>query len=215
MIKCLVRSTAVAVALQCIGCTSDTVGTDFDDTRTATEVRKDARQELAATRTGIDPIAAPAVPRTPAEDRKEGNPEASPYLATESELIVHNSISIDMSNEMLEDNALFSSALERMRDEERTSAEAQQLARHHREVLERAVGELGVVEDLTCGLSLCIGSVTSLTQADHEAWSRRLVKDPAARRYGAVHSYEPVGDQLQHRFVFSTDPAVAALFSSR
>ncbi|MFL9583805.1 hypothetical protein [Stenotrophomonas sp. AB1(2024)] len=130
-------------------------------------------------------------------------------------MIVHNSISIDMSNEMLEDNALFSSALERMRDEERTSAEAQQLARHHREVLERAVGELGVVEDLTCGLSLCIGSVTSLTQADHEAWSRRLVKDPAARRYGAVHSYEPVGDQLQHRFVFSTDPAVAALFSSR
>ncbi|MBT2767175.1 hypothetical protein J7J08_05960 [Stenotrophomonas sp. ISL-67] len=172
-------------------------------------------QERASAQTSIDPIAAPAVLRSPAEDRKAGNPEASPYLATESELIVHSSISIDMSNEMLVDNALFSSALERMRGEEMTSVEAQKLATHHREVLERAVGELGVVENLTCGLSLCIGSVTSLTQADHEAWSRRLVRDPAARRYGAVHSYAPVGDQLQQRFVFSTDPAVAALFSSR
>lgn len=215
MIKCLVRITTVAVALQCAGCAADTVDTDFDDARTATEVRKDARREPAATRADIDPIAASAVLRTPAEHRKAANTEASPYLATESELIVHSSLSIDVSNEILDDNALFSRALKRMRREEGTSAEAQQLARHHREVLERAVGELGVVNDLTCGLSLCIGSVTSLTQADHEAWSRRLVKDPAARRYGAVHSYEPLGDQLQHRFVFSTDPAVAALFSSR
>lgn len=215
MIKCLVRSISVAVALQCIGCAAGTVGTDSEDTRKATEVRKDTMQERASAQAGIDPIAAPAVLRIPAEDRKVENPEASPYLATESELIVQDSISIDMSKEMLVDNALFSSALERMRGEERTSVEAQKLATHHRDVLERAVGELGVVDDLTCGLSLCIGSVTSLTRADHEAWSRRLVKDPAARRYGAVHSYAPVGDQLQQRFVFSTDPAVAALFSSR
>lgn len=187
---------------------------DFDDTRTAAEVRRDARQ-VPATRFDIDAIAAPMVVRTLTEDRQAGNPEASPYLATESELIVHHSISIEMSKKMLEDNARFSSSLERMRSEERKRVEAQQLARHHREVLERAVGELGVVDDLTCGMSLCIGSVTSLTQAHHEAWSRRLVKDPAARRYGAVHSYEPVGDQLQQRFVFSTDPAVAGLLSSR
>lgn len=158
-------------------------------------------------------IKAIVLPADADEERQAGNPEASPYLATESELIVHQSISIEMSKQMLEDNARFSSSLERMRSEERTSVEAQQLARHHREVLERAVGELGVVDDLTCGLSLCIGSVTSLTPAHHEAWSRRLVKDPAARRYGAVHSYEPVVDQLQQRFVFSTDPAVAGLFS--
>lgn len=143
------------------------------------------------------------------------SPEATPHLGTESQLIVQNAISVDMTLELLEDSALFSSARERMRSEESTSAGAQQLARHHRDVLERAVGELGIVDDLTCGLSLCMGAVTSLSQAEHEAWSRRLVNDPAARRYGAVHSYMPVGDQLQHRFVFSANPAVAALFSSR
>lgn len=215
MIKCLARSTAIVVALQCVGCAADTVGTDFDDSHTAVEVRDGASQKRAATRTGIVPISEPAVLRASIDDQEAENTEASPYLGTESEFIVQDSISIDMSNGMLEDNALFSSALEGMRSEERTSVEAQKMAIHHRDVLERAVGELGVVEDLTCGLSLCIGSVTSLTQADHEAWSRRLVKDPAARRYGAVHSYTPVGDQLQHRFVFSTDPAVAGLFTSR
>jgi hypothetical protein len=140
------------------------------------------------------------------------NGVASPCLATESTLIEHDAISGDRSIEMLEDGVLFAKALENMRRDEKTSLEAQQLAKHHRNVLVRAVREEGVVEDLTCGLSLCMGSVTSPSQSSHDVWNRRLVNDPAARRYGAVHRVEPLGDHFQHRFVFSADPAVAAIF---
>ncbi len=215
MINWPCRLTLVALALQSTGCAAGKIGTYPGEMRAAPNVREDARQEDAETRPGSDaPSASVAGPALAYAEIAQDSAISS-FLATESTLIVEDSISIDRSREMLEDNALFSSALASMLDEEKTSTEAQRLASHHRDVLERAVGQLGVVEDLTCGLSLCIGSVLSLTQADHEAWSRRLVKDPAARRYGAVHSYEPMGEQLQHRFVFSADPAVAALFLSR
>jgi len=137
------------------------------------------------------------------------------YLSTESVFIEQDSLSSGRSDEVLKDPALFSKALMNMRGDEITRQDAQNLALHHRSVLERAVGSEGLVEDLTCGLSLCMGLVTSASRADHDAWSARLAKDPAARRYGAVHRIEPVGDQFQNRFVFSADPAVASVIMDR
>lgn len=215
MIKWPVRCTIIAVALQCIGCAADTLGNDIAETGTPTEIRNDARQEGLATRPDIHSIAAPAMRPTPLDVQKARYTGGSPYLPTESALIQHGGISGDRSIEMLEDTTMFAKALERMRADERTSLEAQALARHHGNVLQRAVGSQGVVEDLTCGLSLCLGAVTARSEADHDAWHDRLVKDPAARRYGAVHRHQPVGDQLQQRFVFSADPAVAAIYMDR
>jgi hypothetical protein len=181
------------------------------DTSAAPSAAQIARQDAITLRDegGASPV--PAIQPALAEARPVGGVTASPYLPTESTFIDQSGISGDRSEEILENSALFSKALDGMRGDEATNVEAQELAQHHRRVLERAVGEQGIVNDLTCGLSLCMGSVTSRTTAEHEDWSGRLVKDPAARRYGAIHKYEAVGDQVQNRFVFSADPAIAAL----
>jgi hypothetical protein len=183
--------------------------------RNSTEVRKDARQEGVSTPPGIDPLGAPDARPSLEAAEKGRDLIASPYLSTESTLIEQDALSADRADEILEDGALFAKALERMRDDEKTSMEAQDLARHHRSVLVRAAGTQGVVNDLTCGLSLCIGAVTAHSREDHDAWHGRLVKDPAARRYGAIHWIEPVADQFQKRFVFSADPAVATIHMNR
>lgn len=202
------RFALVAVVLQCMGCTAQVVDDkNPSEMRMAPDSWQDQRGEGVATRPGNEPSSVPAMPLTLAD--------AIPYLPTEFTFVEQDGLSGDKSDEVLESQMIFLKTLEKMRGEEKTSMEAQDLARHHRDVLERAVGEQGVVDELTCGLSLCMGAVTSPTQADHDTWNSRLVKDPAARRYGAVHRYEPVGDQLQNRFVFSADPAVGSLFMSR
>jgi len=208
------RLTLAVLVLQCSGCAADKAGTDLGEVRPEQVVRQVAPAESGAARP-YNESSSPLVRAALADSHSTRDPSTSPFLATESTFIVQDSISVDRSGETLEDDLLFSSTLERMREEERTSLEAQQLAKHHKDVLERAVGELGVVDDLTCGLSLCMGSVTSLTSEDHDAWGRRLAEDPAARRYGAIHRYESSGNQLQNRFMFSADPAVAAIFMSR
>lgn len=215
MSKWLFRSTVVAVVLHCLGCAADTMDPQPAGMRHATEVHNDGGQEAAANRASRDPDGLPAMRPMLADAQKARDPAASAYLATEATMIEQDGISGERSDEILEDTALFSKALARMSDDEKTSMEAQELARHHRNVLVRAVGDQGVVEDLTCGLSLCMGAVTARSQVDHDAWHGRLAKDPAARRYGAIHRFEPVGDQVQKRFVFSADPAVAAIYMDR
>ncbi|MBT2767287.1 hypothetical protein J7J08_06525 [Stenotrophomonas sp. ISL-67] len=76
---------------------------------------------------------------------------------------------------------------------------------------ERAVGTNGAVENLSCGLSVCVGSVRAGSIADHDAWLSRLQEDPGAHTYGFVEAIERTGDQFQSRFVFSTDPALKAI----
>jgi hypothetical protein len=89
--------------------------------------------------------------------------------------------------------------------------EAQDLAKHYRNAIERAVGAQGVVEDLTCGLSLCMGSVAARSRADHDAWAERLYENPEAVRHVTLHVFEVNGDRLQNRFLFSTDAAIKAI----
>lgn len=215
MTKLPLRFSITVAVLQCIGCAADSESDAFSGIGSAPRVESSASQDEPSTRNRIEPLSAPAAPPMRADYRERGELTSGPYLATESAFIEQNGISGDKSDDMLGDLAQFSKALERMRHDEGTSAEAQDLARHHRIVLERAVGEQGVIEELTCGLSLCLGSVTSLSESDHDTWNARLARDPAARRYGAIQRIEPVGDQFQNRFLFSADPSVAAIFMDR
>lgn len=89
--------------------------------------------------------------------------------------------------------------------------EAQDLARHYRSALERAVGVQGVVEDLTCGLSICMGLVSARSRADHDAWDERLYEDSSAARHVILQAVEMNGDRLQNRFLFSTDSGIKAI----
>ncbi|MFL9583806.1 hypothetical protein [Stenotrophomonas sp. AB1(2024)] len=212
MINWPFKCVMVAVVLQCIGCAADATGTDSTDPRAARSLAEAAISEDASSGPG-DPVSASVSADRPAwaSDPAVDDPKASPYLATESEFIERGGISSEWADPFLESRELFSSALQRMSEDERRSMEAQDLARRYRNALERAVGAQGVVEDLTCGLSLCMGSVSSQSRADRDAWAERLYEDADAVRHVTFDVFEMNGDRLHNRFLFSADAAIKAI----
>lgn len=134
-----------------------------------------------------------------------------PYLPTESALVEKDGISANLADEIIESQGAFSEALIKMARDEIKSMEAQDLAKHYRGAIERAVGKNGAVENLSCGLSVCVGSVRAASIADHDAWLSRLQEDPGADTFGFIEAIERTGDQFQSRFVFSTDPVLKAI----
>lgn len=139
------------------------------------------------------------------------DPNASRHLRTESAFIERGGISSENVDPLLESRELFSMAFKRMSEDERKSMNAQDLARHYRNAFERAVAAQGIVEDLTCGLSLCMGSVSARSRADHDAWAERLYADAGAVRHVTFDVFEANGDRLQNRFLFSADAAIKAI----
>ncbi len=207
----LVRRALVAAVLQCVGCQTEAVGTDIGDLRGPADVREATSRDAGVIPAAVDPALLFAGHPARASDAAAQRPSASAYLVTESAFIVHGAISSERADPLLESMALFSKAMQSMREDERRSMEAQDLARHYRNALERAVGEQGVVADLTCGVSLCMGLVSAPSLADHDAWQERLYEDPAAVRHVTLHALEKNGDQLQNRFLFSTDSAIKGI----
>jgi hypothetical protein len=186
------------------------VGRDAANPREARTAGEVARPEGIVTLPG-NPVPAPALRSTSASIATTPDPKISPYLVTESAFIERGGISSETTDPILESRDLFSKTFERMSEDEKKSMEAQDLAKHYRNALERAVGDLGVVEDLTCGLSLCMGSVAARSRVDHAAWAERLYEDPDAARHVILDVFEMNGDRLQNRFLFSTDSAIKAI----
>lgn len=204
--------TVVAVTLQCVGCAVETSGTDTSDPQSA--LRLPGGEHPGDISKGPDDSAFASV--SLARHTGTYNPAVpasahSPYLLTESAFIEDGAISTESSDPILESRALFSRAFDRMREDEKKSLEAQDLAKHYRTALERAVGMQGIVEDLTCGLSLCMGLVSAKTREDHDGWDDRLYEDPSAVRHVILQTIEMSGDRLQNRFLFSTDSAIKAI----
>lgn len=202
----------LAVVLQCIGCAADAVGVDSSDARAARSLAEAAGSEGTSSEPG-DPITTSVSANRPTWVSKpaEDDPRASPYLATESEFIDRGGISSERADLFLESRELFSNALQRMSEDEGKSMEAQNLARRYRNALERAVGTQGVVDDLTCGVSLCMGSVSSRSRADRDAWAERLYEDADAARHVTFDVFEMNGDRLHNRFMFSADAAIKGI----
>lgn len=210
MIKSSVRCILVATVLQCIGCSTDTAGADATGTPEAPTAGAVAGPVATATAPD-NPVFAPELRPTSAPVAAKLDSDPPAYLPAESAFIAGEGISTEGSDPILESREHFSKALAKMSDDEKKSVEAQDLARHYRNAIERAVGAQGVVEDLTCGLSLCMGSVAARSRADHDAWAERLYEDPDAVRHVTLQVFEVKGDRLQNRFLFSTDAAIKAI----
>jgi hypothetical protein len=209
-IKWPARCAFVGVVLQSIGCAADTAGTEalgLHQAHTAEEIALPDGNTTAPGASGRGSAIRP----TSGFVAATRDPKASPYLVTESALIANGGISSEQSDPLLESRALFAEALQRMGEDEKKSMEAQDLAKHYRSALDQAMGAHGVVEDLTCGLSLCMGSVSARSRADHDAWAERLYENAGAARHVIVDVFEADGDRLQNRFLFSADAAIKAI----
>lgn len=202
----------VALTLQCLGCAADATGTVTAEPGAAVSVVDVAERGESSTSSDDSTSASVSVVRySPASDPAASDSRTSPYLVTESAFIKHGAVSSETTDPLLDSKEMFTSAFERMSADEKKSMEAQDLAKHYRDALERAVGSQGVVEDLTCGLSLCMGLVSAISRADHDAWDERLLQDSTAARHVILQAIEMNGDRLQNRFLFSTDSAIKGI----
>jgi len=73
------------------------------------------------------------------------------------------------------------------------------------------MGEDAQLERLSCGLSICIGIARAKSNADHEAWGRRLASDQSSPTYSYAEASENLGSGYENRFIFSTDPVMNSI----
>jgi len=212
---CLAVASCVSIIF-CMGCSDESAMASPSANPLAAAVNIEVRPDPQDDPTGRSQILPHSTnenllhpPSGRGEHRSE--PLNSIHLPAESIFVDREGISAEESDQILETDKSFNQALRKMSDDEKKSMEAQDLSKHYRRALELAVGTTGAVENLSCGLSLCIGSVRAGSVEDHDAWLSRLYKDPGALSYGFIETIERTGDQYQSRFVFSTDPDLKAI----
>lgn len=203
MIRWPLACTAFAALLNCVGCSVQGVDAEPRAESETLALGEHSQHRTPADGSILRPSSGPSLESSALVDL--------PYLPTESALVEKDGISANLSDEIVESQDAFSEALLKMARDEMKSMEAQDLARHYRGAIERAVGKNGAVENLSCGLSVCVGSVRAVSIAAHDAWLSRLQEDPGADTFGFIEAIERTGDQFQSRFVFSTDPALKAI----
>ncbi|MBH1852997.1 hypothetical protein N5D45_14630 [Stenotrophomonas sp. GD03819] len=120
-------------------------------------------------------------------------------------------ISILAAEDLLQSSRNMSDAINRITQDAASSPEAQDLTRHYRSSLERAMGQEGVLERFSCGLSICIGIARTRSSADHEAWGRRFASDASSPTYSYAEASEHYWMGYENRFIFSTDPEMSSI----
>ncbi len=133
------------------------------------------------------------------------------HLQSESALIFEGGISSQVAADLLRSGRSTSDVIDRMTQDAATSTEAQDLAKHYRSSITRAMGEDAQLERLSCGLSICIGIARAKSNADHEAWGRRLASDQSSPTYSYAEASENLGSGYENRFIFSTDPVMNSI----
>lgn len=207
-------SLILAAALMCTSCSEDERGAlssadipPSSGTRTGnTELADDLEDQISVS---------PKMGSTVAGPRgSTSNDPSSSYLSTEFDLVDEGKLSAQKATEVLASSRSLSRAVEAMERDAAKSLEARDLTKHYREGLARAIDGAGVVDNFSCGLSLCVGSVRVGSLADQEAWTTRFEQDPSARSYSYVVTSERIGDSYEQRFMFSTDPGMNGIVDS-
>ncbi len=201
--------TTAIFCLCCAGCTGDDVP-DVDIKPNKPDLDK------SVTRTKPDAV------NPPPPNIRPGNPRVSTAalnrialpsgnLPSESGFVFNDGLSNQASEDVLRSRNNISNAIDRMARDAAASPEAQDLTQHYRSSLARAIGRDGVLERLSCGLSICIGIVQARSSADHEAWGRRFASDNTSPTYSYAEATENIGIGYENRLIFSTDPAMNSI----
>ncbi len=199
---------AVLLCICCAGCTeyrASDANTILDRTEEEPQISLARSDNLStqppATRSETDNSAA-ALPRAASSIE---------HLQSESALIFEGGISSQVSEEVLRSGRSTSDAIDRLTVDAASNTDAQDLAKHYRSSITRAMGEDALLERLSCGLSICIGIAQARSNADHEAWGQRLASDTSSPTYSYAETSENINARYENRFIFSTDPAVNSI----
>lgn len=132
----------------------------------------------------------------------------APYLKTEQKFLSGESVSSRSTEELLSSRKFNSIAIEFER-ESASSPDAQALTDLYRQEIQRQLGDSARLTTLSCGNSLCLGSIlTHSENTAYEKWSKVFFESPRTPNYVFSETTLKRGLNFENRFIFSTDPAI-------
>ena len=139
-------------------------------------------------------------------------------LPFEKNLLEGNSLSVAKIQALLQSKN-FEVRLDKFMSESVSSADASELTAAYKELLSNQFQTHKIKADLaklTCGIETCIGLIRNGTDGEYNRWADIFFQDPATPNYGfANFTVKQDNGDLEHRFVFSTDPAVNSVLAPR
>lgn len=200
--------TAVLLCMSCAGCTeyrAPNTNTILDRTEEDAQIN----QVISSNPSTQPSVTRPETDISAATLRRAAS--SLEHLQSESAFIFEGGISSQVSEQLLRSGRSTSDAIDRLTMDAASSTEAQDLAKHYRSSISRAMGEDALLERLSCGLSICIGIARARSNADHEAWGQRLASDTSSPTYSYAETSENLGAGYENRFIFSTNPAMNSI----
>lgn len=159
-------------------------------------------------------VARPITPNPPVQGAPSLDPKVSGYLKAEVKYIGKGGIEANEVDQVLQSRDVFSSALQAIDEEGVRSLEAQDITRNVRTVMLQALGEDMTVHDLSCGLSVCMGSVKSGSAFD-DTWPHPFLDHGAIKVFGFIEAADQTEGLHERRFLFSIDPELPGIIVPR
>lgn len=139
-------------------------------------------------------------------------------LPFEKNLIEGNSLSVAKIQTLLQSKS-FEIQLDKFTNEAVADDNASELTAAYKDLLSNQLQSHKIKAELaklTCGIETCIGLIRNGTDDEYNRWADIFFQDPATPNYGfANFSFRQDDGDLEHRFVFSTDPAVNSVLAPR
>ena len=201
---------AALLGLCCSGC-SDGKSPAADGNQQRTTEESSASQRHPDTPDSANPRGRTLSNQSISASSENRTERTSEYLQVESGFMANRGISSQTAEDLLRSSRSTHDAIDRMTIDAASSPDAQDLARHYRSSLIRAMDQNTVLERLACGLSICIGIARARSNADHEAWGQRLASDRSSPTYSYVEAAEGIGAGYENRFIFSIDPELNSI----
>ena len=153
-------------------------------------------------------------PHSDGDGPSSADPSAGGFLKAELQYIGKGGIEANEVDQVLQSRDAFSSALLALDEEAIRSLDAQDMKRHVRAVMLRALGENMTVHSLSCGLSVCMGSVQSGSKFD-DTWAHAFFDHGSIKVFGFIEAADQVGGLHERRFLFSMDPELPGIIVPR
>ena len=139
-------------------------------------------------------------------------------LPFEKNLLDGKSLSVAKIQTLLQ-SKMFEIQLDKFANESVADSNASELTDTYKDLLSTQFQTHKVQANLvklTCGIETCVGLIRNGTDAEYNRWADVFFQDPATPNYGFANiSVKQDDGSLEHRFVFSTDPAVNSIVAPR
>lgn len=166
---------------------------------------KSARTESTAVHGSQPDSAHYEKPASMMSSQQPVEPANTGHLKAEARFLGKGGLESDEVEHVLLSREVFAGTAKALEQESVRNIEAQDMTRYVRNVIDRRLTSDMKLSSLSCGVSLCIGSVQKGSEFAKN-WSVAQLEDDALQFHAVAQSMEKIGEVYENRFLFSTDP---------